>query len=195
MGRYVIIKKIERINNMKLIDTGQSFAEAHPILDILTSPILYCSVFIIAIGCLIIALMMRNKEVSNRYAPIYVLYLLFSIAILLYLLVALFLQQFKLSYDPKYTYHGDAKIINVSPKDEKGKREITIKCDNTMRILKLDDSDIDNVKKGDKATLEVKYNKKELTNKFFKNNFEKPKKHMNIKEMNNLRNAKIHKSN
>ena len=102
---------------------------------------------------------------------------------------------YKNSYEPTYTYEGDAKITNISPVNEEGKREITIKCDDTMRILKLDDSDIDNVKKGDKATLEVKHNKKELTNKFFKKNFEEPKKYMNIKEMNNLRNAKIHKNN
>lgn len=78
--------------------------------------------------------------------------------------------------------------------NEEGKREITIKCDDTKRLLKLNNSDIDNVKKDDKVTLEIKYNKKELTNKFFKKDFEKPKKYMNIKEMNNLRNTKIYKN-
>lgn len=180
---------------MKLIDTGQSFAEAHPIADTLTSPILYCSAFAILIVCLSIYSILYNKEIPNKHVPIYVLYLLFVTTILLYLIVASFLLMYRTSYEPTYTYEGDAKVTNVSPVNEEGKREITIKCDNTMRILKLDDSDIDNVKKGDKATLEVKHNKKELTNKFFKNNFEKPKKYMNIKEMNNLRNAKIHKNN
>lgn len=176
---------------MKLIDTGQSFSEAHPILGVLTSPILYFSAFVIAIGCLIIALMMRNKEVSNRYVPIYVLYLLFSITILLYLLVALFLQQFRLSYDPKYTYHGDAKIINVSPKDEKGKREITIKCDGTIRLLNLSDYNTDNVKKGDDVTLEIEYDKNVLADRFFEKDSKKPKKYVSIKEMDNLSKAKI----
>lgn len=179
---------------MKLIDTGQSFAEAHPILGVLTSPILYCSAFIIFIGCLIVAIIMRNKEISNRYVPIYVLYLLFSVAISLYLIVAFLLLALKSTYDPKYTYHGDAKIINVSPMDEKGKRELTIKSDNTIRLLKLDDSKIDNVKKGDNASIKVKYKKNALDDSFFKKNSQKPKRHIDIKKMKDLSSAEIYKN-
>lgn len=180
---------------MKLIDTGQSFAEAHPILDTLTSPILFISAIIIIIIFIVIINLFMKKEISNNHKIIIIPMMLFVTLASIYLIIASFILPYKSSYEPTYTYHGDVKIINVSPMDEQGKREVTIKCDDTMRLLKLDDSDIDNVKKDNKATLEVKYNKKELTNKFFKNNFEKPKKHMNIKEMNNLRNAKIYKSN
>lgn len=176
---------------MKLIDTGQKFSEVYPILDILTSPILYCSAFVIAIICLIVVFITFNKEVSNRYAPIYVSFLLFSIAILLYLIVATLLIPFKSAYEPKYTYHGDAEIINVSPKDEQGKREITIKCDGTIRLLNLSDKNTDNVKKGDNATLEIEYDKNVLADRFFEKDSKKPKKYVSIKEMDNLSKAKI----
>lgn len=182
---------------MKLIDTGQSFAEAHPIADALTSPMLMIPAIIIVIIFLVISRQFEKKEIeiSNNYKPIIIPIMLFVLLTLIYLAMASLILVYKNSYEPTYTYKGYAEITNISPVNEEGKREITIKCDNTMRVLKLDDSDIDNMKKGDKATLEIKYNKKELTNKFFKNNFEKPKKNMNIKEMNNLRDAEIHKSN
>lgn len=78
--------------------------------------------------------------------------------------------------------------------DEQGKREVTIKCDDTIRLLKLDDSKIDNVKKGDNATIEVKYNKNALDNSFFKKNSEKPKRRMDIKKMKDLTGAEIYKN-
>ena len=182
---------------MKLIDTGQSFAEAHPIADTLTSPMLMILAMIIVITFLVIFKLFEKKEIeiSNSYKPIIIPIMLFVLLTLIYLAMASLMLVYKNSYEPTYTYEGDAKITNISPVNEEGKREITIKCDNTMRVLKLNDSDIDNMKKGNKVTLEIKYNKKELTNKFFKKNFEEPKKYMNIKEMNNLRNAKIHKNN
>lgn len=180
---------------MKLIDTGQSFAEAHPILGVLTSPILYCLAFVIVIVCLSVYSIIYNKEASNKYAPIYVLYLIFLTTISLYLVVASFLLTYRMSYEPTYTYHGDIKIINVSPMDEQGKREVTIKCDDTIRLLKLDDSKIDNIKKGDNASIEVKYNKNALDNSFFKKNSEKPKRRIDIKKMKDLTDAEIYKNN
>lgn len=75
---------------MNLVDTEQRFSEAHPILGILTSPILYCLAFIIVIVCLSVYSIMYNKEVPNKHVPIYVLYLLFLTTISLYLIVASF---------------------------------------------------------------------------------------------------------
>ena len=179
---------------MKLIDTGQSFAEAHPILGVLTSPILYCSAFVIVIVCLSVYSIMYNKEVPNKHVPIYVLYLLSLTTVSLYLVVASFLLTYRMSYEPTYTYHGDVNIVNVSPMDEKGKREVTIKCDDTTRLLKLDDSKIDNVKKGANASIEVKYNKNALDDSFFNKNSEKPKRRMDIKNMKDLTGAEIYKN-
>ena len=137
---------------------------------------------------------MYNKEVPNKHVPIYVLYLLSLTTVSLYLVVASFLLTYRMSYEPTYTYHGDVNIVNVSPMDEKGKREVTIKCDDTTRLLKLDDSKIDNVKKGANASIEVKYNKNALDDSFFNKNSEKPKRRMDIKNMKDLTGAEIYKN-
>lgn len=181
---------------MKLIDTGQNFFEAHPILNVLTSPILMISTLIIVIIFLAIFYPLLNKEIPNKYkcAPLGILAVsvaLFVILALTYLIIATLLLPFKSAYEPKYTYHGDAKIINVSPKGEQGKREITIKCDGTIRLLNLSDNNTDNVKKGDNATLEIEYDKNVLADRFFEKDSKKPKKYVNIKEMDNLSKAKI----
>lgn len=52
---------------MKLIDTGQSFAETHPILDTLTSPMLFISAIIIVIIFIFIINLFMKKEISNNH--------------------------------------------------------------------------------------------------------------------------------
>ena len=179
---------------MNLVDTGQNFSEAHPILDTLTPPMLFISAIIIVIIFIVIINLFMKKEISNNHKIIIIPMMLFLTLASIYLIIASFILPYKSSYEPTYTYHGDVKIINVSPMDEQGKREITIKCDDTIRLLKLDDSKIDSVKKGDNASIEVKYNKNALDNSFFKKNSEKPKRRMNIKKMKDLTDAEIYKN-
>lgn len=154
------------------------------------------SATIIVIIFLAIFYSLRNKEVPNKYkcellGILGVSITLFVILALTYLIIATLLLPFRAGYEPKYTYHGDAKIINVSPKDEQGKREVTIKCDGTIRLLNLSDYNMDNVRKGDDATLEIEYDKNVLADRFFEKDSKKPKKYVSIKEMDNLSKAKI----
>lgn len=179
---------------MKLIDTGQSFAEAHPILNTLASPIIIISAIIIIIAFFAVSIPFKDKETPSYIKPIVIPVMLFVLIVATYLLVACFTLVGKNHYQPEYTYQGDIKIINVSPMDEEGKREVTIKCDGTMRLLKLYENHIDNVKKGDNATLEIKHRKYSLDNEFFEKNSNKPKKHVNINKMHDLEDAEIIKN-
>ena len=182
------------MNNIKLIDTGQTFAQAHPILNTLTSPIIIISAIIIIIAYFIVNIPFKDKEIPSYIKSIAIPIMLVVLMAIIYLFILCFTLIGKNHYQPEYTYQGDVKIVNVSPMDEEGKREVTIKCDGTMRLLKLYENHIDNVKKGDNATLEIKHRKYSLDDEFFEKNSNKPKKHVNINKMHNLEDAEIIKN-
>ena len=90
---------------------------------------------------------------------------------------------------PTYTYQGDAKVLQVDPKDEEGKQDITLKNGKDSRKISVYSKDKpENLQKDDKVSVRTTYEgKRTLFNKigkpFYMNDNGEPRKHIKFKDM------------
>lgn len=168
---------------MNLVDTSNT--DVSLIQIIFTNPsiiglIVYCILLAIVLGFISI----RQIEIKGAFE-------LIMIGVTMFVMV-MGIVTMPLGFSgksPTYTYQGDAKVLQVDPKDEEGKQDVTLKNGKDLRKISVYSKDITkNIQKGDDVSVRTTYEQtRSIFNKvgtpFYINNNDEPKKHIRFKDM------------
>lgn len=136
---------------MKLKGIGETFQEAHPIMNVfgdlkLVTPAV---LLLIVVACIVYKTSKDGKYINFACALIFI----GVIAVIAISVGALM----KLTYIPTYIYEGEAKVQSVSPVDDDMNQKITLKNQDGARIIELSKKQIDGLEKNDKVTMTYTY--------------------------------------
>lgn len=168
---------------MNLIDTSNT--DVSLIQIIFTNPsiigmIVYFILLFIVLGFIAI----RKIEINSVFESIMVGVTVFVIFIGIVTMPLGFVGK-----SPTYTYQGDAKVLQVDPKDEEGKQDITLKNGKDSRKISVYSNDKpENLQKGDNVSMRTTYEEKRtlfntIGKPFYMNDDGEPRKHIKFKDM------------
>lgn len=175
---------------MNLVDTSN--ADVSLIQLILTSP----SVIVLFLDIVLLFIILKSaiNQKTEDESPFLALIAFGLVAIGLIAIITIFLSFG--SKIPTYTYQDDAKVLNIEPKDENGKQDMTLKNGKDLRKISLySENNTENLQKGDDVSVKITYSRNILSfNKpFYINDNDKPRKHIRFKDMNFYEDVEVSK--
>lgn len=170
---------------MKLKGIGETFQEAHPIMNVLGSGWVAIPIFLLGL-LLVVPLCMTSKK--SKYIN---LLLTASFIFIIAEVVVGYSFIMKNSYATPYIYEGKAKVQHVSPVDDDMKQKIILKNKDGERVLELPKTKIDGLEKNDEVTMQYTYHKSGILevedtderNTYINQETHKPKKHVDFEDM------------
>lgn len=168
---------------MNLVDTNNTdMSMAH---SIITNPsIIGFIAYVTLLAIVGIVLSIKQIEINRKFGIMIGFMTLFVTFVVMVTMPFGFIKN-----NPKYTYQGDAKVLNIEPKDEEGKQDITLKNGKDSRKISVYSKDKpENLQKDDKVSVRTTYEgKRTLFNKigkpFYMNDNGEPRKHIKFKDM------------
>lgn len=167
---------------MNLIDTSNTGVSLIQI--IFTNPsIIGMIVYFILLSIVLGFIAMRQIEINSVFESIMVGVTVFVIFIGVVTMPIGFAGK-----SPTYTYQGDAKVLQVDPKDEEGKQDITLKNGKDSRKISVYSKDEPkNLQKDDNVSVRTTYKQNpklfEIIKPFYMNDNGEPRKHIKFKDM------------
>ena len=168
---------------MNLVDTSNT--DVSLIQNIFTDPsIIGMIVYFILLSIVLGFIKMRKIEINSVFNSIMIGVTVFVTFIVMVTILFGFIKN-----SPKYTYQGDAKVLQVDPKDEDGKQDITLKNGKDLRKISVYSNDITkNIQKGDEVSVKTTYEEKftvinKIGKPFYMNDNDEPRKHIKFKDM------------
>lgn len=168
---------------MNLVDTSNT--DVSLIQNIFTNPsIIGMIVYFILLFIVLGFIAMRKIEINGVFNSIMIGVTVFVMCIGIATMPIGFAGK-----SPTYTYQGDAKVLQVDPKDEEGKQDITLKNGKDLRKISVYSNDKpENLQKDDNVSVRTTYEQtRSLFNTigtpFYMNDNGEPRKHIKFKDM------------
>lgn len=168
---------------MNLVDTSNT--DVSLIQNIFTNPsIIGMIVYFILLSIVLGFITMRKIEINSVFNSIMIGVTVFVTFIVMVTMPIGFAEK-----SPTYTYQGDAKVLQVDPKDEEGKQDITLKNEKDLRKISVYSNDITkNIQKDDNVSVKTTYEENhtvinKIVKPFYMNDNGEPRKHIKFKDM------------
>lgn len=186
---------------MNLKSVGETFAEAHPIINVLSDTRFVFAVIVLMFICIVVQTSYRIER-KNKFIDIC---LTITTNVIILITISLGICIFiRATYFQDITYSGQAKVTSIGSINDDLEQTIELENDDGRRTLKIDKEDIEGIKKGNKINMSVTFHRDtpSVITPFYEDGYyinsktKKPKKHLNFENITDLEDRiKLTKSN